>query len=107
MMIGVPLGIILAFSPCILAIIVIRLSCFLLLRMIYFLAVKGYFTLKHSNIDKTGALAVGGMNGTEFERRYADVITKEPKRVSNMLVKHKSSNPTYLRNVPLLIDTDQ
>ena len=40
-------------------------------------AVFGYFTLSHSNIDKTPTVAVGGMTGTQFEERYSDRITDQ------------------------------
>lgn len=39
---------------------------------LFILAVRGYFTLSHSNIDKTGTIAVGGMTGTQFSTKYKE-----------------------------------
>lgn len=42
-----------------------------------FTAVRGYFTLSHSNIDETDVVAVGGLTGKQFERRYKELASKE------------------------------
>lgn len=43
---------------------------------------RGYFTLAHSNIDKTDTVAVGGLTGSEFSKQYEDLVKKKPIMVS-------------------------